>query len=233
MYVLDYPNNHNSSNDWDINLELAFREREALSKLLSEYRDVFASNPKKPSVTHLLEHRIVTGTARPVKAKGPRVSPQTKQSIDAQVCQMLDNGIITPSNSPCSSRVILVEKKDGTMRFAVDYRSLNHERKRDSYPLPEVRDILDKLHGNKYYSSLDGTSAYWSIPIAEHDWKKTAFITPSNAPSTYQRVIDTALKTETNSLPYVDNTLVHSVSMTSHLQDLRCALVTRLCNSGG
>ena len=51
---------------------------------------------------------------------------------------------------------VLVETKDGTMRFAVDYRSLNNETKRDSYPLPEVRDILDKLHGSKYYSFLDG-----------------------------------------------------------------------------
>ena len=51
---------------------------------------------------------------------------------------------------------VLVEKKDGTMRLAVDYRSLNNETKRDSYPLPEARDILDKLHGSKYCSFLDG-----------------------------------------------------------------------------
>ena len=175
---MDHPNNHNSLNDRDINPELAFREREALSKPFSEYWDVFAINPKKPNVTQLLEHRIVTGTARPVKAKGLQVSPQTERSIDSQVCQMLDNGIITPSNSPWSSRVILVEKKDGTMRFAVDYRLLNNETKRDYYPLPEVRDILDKLHGNKYYSFLDGAHAYWSISVAEHEREKTAFITP-------------------------------------------------------
>ena len=204
--VLDDPFNNYSSKDWDINAKLAVHEREALGKLLFEYQDVFAIDPKKPSVTHLAEHLIVTGEARPVKAKGMRVSPQAEQSINTQVRQMLRNGIIRPSNSPWCSRVILVEKKDGTMRFAVDYRSLNNETKRYSYLLPEVRDILDKLHGSKYYSSLDGASAYWSIPVAEQHREKTAFITPrgqyefvvmpfglTNSPSTYQRAIDTAL----------------------------------------
>ena len=235
--VLDDPFNSYSSKNWDINAKLAVHEREALGKLLFEYQDIFAIDPKKPSVTHLAEHSIVTGAARPVKAKGIRVSPQAEQSISTQVRQMLRNGIIRPSNSPWCSRVILVEKKDGTMMFAVDYRSLNNETKRDYYPLPEIRDILDKLHGSNYYSSLDGASAYWSIPVAEQDREKTAFITPrgqyefvvmpfglTNSPSTYQRAIDTTLRSATNSLPYVDDTLVHSSPMTAHLQDLRSTL---------
>ena len=86
---------------------------------------------------------------------------------------MLEHGIIRPSSSPWASRVILVRKKDQSFRFAVDYRSLNDVTKRDSYPLPDVKDILDKLNGCEYYSTLDGASAYWSIPISEEDREKT------------------------------------------------------------
>ena len=63
---------------------------------------------------------------------------------------MLDNRIIRPSSSPWASRVILVQKKDGTNRFAIDYRALNDVTRKDSYPIPEMKDILDKLHGSEY-----------------------------------------------------------------------------------
>ena len=85
---------------------------------------------------------------------------------------MLQNGIISPSASPWASRIILVKRKDGSTRFAVDYRSLNDLTKKDSYPIPELKDILDKLQGSRYFTSLDGASAYWSVPIAEKDREK-------------------------------------------------------------
>ena len=163
---------------YDINSELDCQQKEKLGTLLTEFEDVFAPNPKKPSVTHLTEHSIVTGNAGPVRAKNIRVSPQIEKEINTQIQQMLENAIVRPSNSPWVSRVILVTKKDGTQRFAVDYRALNNCTKKDSYPIPEVRDILDKLKESRYFSTLDGASAYWSIPIAEIDREKTAFLTP-------------------------------------------------------
>ena len=147
---------------------------------------------------------------------------------------MLSNGIIRPSASPWASRVILVKKKDQTLRFAVDYRSLNDITTKDSYPLPEVKDILDKLSGCEFFSTLDGASAYWSIPIREEDRKKTAFLTPRgqfefcvmpfglcNAPATYQRAIDNVLKNAAHSEPYIDDTLTYSSSFGDHLLHLR------------
>ena len=150
---------------------------------------------------------------------------------------MLSNRIIRPSNSPWGSRVILVEKKDGAKRFVVDFRGLNDCTKKDAYPLPDLRDILDKLEGSKWFSTLYGASAYWSnIPICK-DIEKTAFITPRgqyefcvmpfglcNAPSTYQRVIDQALKGVSCSLPYIDDTITHSATFENHLSDLQKTL---------
>ena len=129
---------------------------------------------------------------------------------------MLKNGIIRKSNSPWASRVILVQKKDGANRFVVDFRALNDCTKKDSYPLPDICDILDKLRNSRFYSTLDGASAYWSIPINENDIEKTAFITSRgkyeflvmpfglcNAPSSYQRLIDQVFKDVSCSLPYI------------------------------
>ena len=150
---------------------------------------------------------------------------------------MLENVVIRQSSSPWASRVILVQKKDKSYRFAVDYRYLNDQTKKDAYPLPDVKDILDKLRGSTIFSSLDGASAYWSIPIAESDREKTASVTARgqyefcvmpfglcNAQATYQRAIDSALRGATNSLPYIDDTLTYSSSFEEHLRHLRIVL---------
>ena len=224
--------------NYDVNQDLETLQQQELLKLLSEFEDMFAPNPNKPSVTHMTEHIIDTGSAQPIRANNVRVSPQVEIEIEAQVHQMLDNGIIRHSNSPWASRVILVTKKDGTKRFAVDYRALNDCTKKDSYPIPEVKDIIDKLEGSRYFSTLDGASAYWSIPIAEIDREKTAFLTPRgqfefcvmafglcNAPSSYQRVADTALRSAKNSHAYIDDTLTHSNNFGEHLTHLRAVLM--------
>ena len=127
--------------------------------------DVFAINPKAPNVTDLIHHTIHTEGEQPVK--GPRmgrVSPQIEDIITQQVEEMLKNGIIKPSSSPWASRVILITKRDGGIRYAVDYRALNSITRKDSYPMPIVRDMLDKLNGSQIFSSLDGAAGY----ILEH-----------------------------------------------------------------
>ncbi|GFW50081.1 retrovirus-related Pol polyprotein from transposon 17.6 [Trichonephila clavipes] len=91
---------------------------------------------------------------------------------------MLDEGIVQPSESPWSSPVVLVRKKDGSWRFCVDYRKLNSVTKKDVYPLPRIDDTLDCLKGAMFFSSMDLRSGYWQIEIDEADREKTAFITP-------------------------------------------------------
>ena len=116
---------------------------------------------------------------------------------------MIENNICRPSKSPWASNVVLVRKRDSTLRFAIDYRKLNDVTKKDAYSLPDIQSILDKLKGASFFTSLDVASAYWCVPVHEPDIEKTAFHTPRgqfemtvmpfglcNSQATYQRLMD-------------------------------------------
>ena len=92
---------------------------------------------------------------------------------------MLEKGIIEPSSSPWSSPIVLVKKKDGSTRFCIDYRKLNHVTIKDSYPLPRIDDSLDALGNAKWFSTLDLASGYWQVAVDPKDAPKTAFVTTS------------------------------------------------------
>ena len=119
---------------------------------------------------------------------------------------MLQRGTIRESCSLWASPVVLVPKKDGSLRVAVDYRKVNEVTKKDAFPLPKISDCLDAVSDSKYFSTLDLTSGYNQVPVAEQDIPKTAFTTKyglfecvfmpfglSNSPATFQRVMELAL----------------------------------------
>ena len=77
-----------------------------------------------------------------------------REETRAQVDDMLEQGVIQPSSSPCASPIVLVKKKDGKYRFCVDYRKLKKVTKKDAHTLPRIDDLLDALQGSKYFSTL-------------------------------------------------------------------------------
>ena len=83
------------------------------------------------------------------------MSPQKMKKEEACVTEMLTGGQIEASDSPWSSPVVLVTKKDGGTRFCVDYRQLNDATVKDAYPLPRIDDTLDMLAGKQWFSTLD------------------------------------------------------------------------------
>ena len=85
---------------------------------------------------------------------------------------MLKKGAIRESNSPCSSPVVLVRKKDGSTLFCVDYRHLNEVTRADSYPLPRMEDCLESLTGAKYFSTIDMASGYCQIKVKDEDQER-------------------------------------------------------------
>ncbi len=91
---------------------------------------------------------------------------------------MLNLGVIEESHSDWASRIVLVPKTDGSVRFCVDYRKVNAVSKFDAYPMPRVDELLDRLGAAHIYSTLDLTKGYWQIPLPPLSKEKTALTTP-------------------------------------------------------
>ena len=89
---------------------------------------------------------------------------------------MLEKGVIEPGTSPWSSPVVLVRKKDGTIRFCVDYKQLNAVTQFDAYPLPRIDETLEALGGAKFFSTLDLLSGYWQVGLTDDARLKSAFM---------------------------------------------------------
>ena len=113
----------------------------------------------------------------PIKQKPRHLPYAYREESEKQIKEMLENGVIKPSTSPWSRPIVLVQKKNGDMRFCVDYRKLNEITVYDSHPLPLISDLLDSVKDAQYFSLLDLRSGYWQIPVAPKDRAKTAFVT--------------------------------------------------------
>src|SRR5215475_3453521 len=128
---------------------------------------------------------------------------------------MEEAGVIRKSYGPWASPVVIVEKKDGSNRFCVDYRKINDITITDAYPLPRIDDLLEKFRVAKWFTSMDLASGYWQVQMEEEDITKTAFTCPyglyefvvmpfglKNAPPTFQRLMNHVLK------EYIDECVV-------------------------
>ncbi|UYV72292.1 K02A2.6-like [Cordylochernes scorpioides] len=223
-------------------------QKSMIAECLEKYSEVFDFDRKSFSTTSNVKHKIDTSDSRPIKQRPYRVSPVERRAIQSEVDKMIKMGIVQPSESPWSSPVVLVKKKDGSWRFCVDYRKLNKVTKKDVYPLPRNDDVLDSLTGAKLFSSMDLRTGYWQIEIDEEDREKTAFITPDglyefrvmpfglcNAPATFERMMDKLLAglKWTICLCYLDDIIVYATSFKEHIERLgkvlRCIQQAGLC----
>jgi hypothetical protein len=196
---------------------------------------VFADNPKAPPKSPLIKHTIDTGDAKPICQAPYRTSREKQAIIKHEVANMLNTGIIIPSKSPWASPVVIVPKKDGTLRFCVDCRKLNAVTKKDAYPMTRIDDAISILGDNVYFTALDFASGFWQIGMDPHYQEKTAFVTQDglyeftrlpfgvvNGPASCQRRADTVLHglKWKNCLVYVDDIVVFSPNFKQHLVDL-------------
>ena len=210
-----------------------------LAKLLIDYKETFSRDEFDLGCTHLATHEIDTGDTKPIKLP-PRRVPLALQGKDKEALdKMLKSGAIRNSTSPWAAPIVLVRKKSGDVRVCIDYRRVNAVTRRDAFALPKISDCLDTVSASKYFSTLDLTSGYNQIPVAEKDIPKTAFVTRHgfyecpklsfglcNAPATFQRVMELALQglQWLTCLVYIDDILVFGPSFESHMIRLRQVL---------
>lgn len=186
--------------------------------------------------TSVIKHQIVTTDSIPVW-KRPYLVPINKQKfIDEEIESMLNKGIIRPSTSPWAAPIVLVPKKDGSVRFCVDYQSLNAKTSLDGFPMPQIQDILESMYGASVFSTLDLRSGYWQVMMDDCSIQKTIFGNESNqyelirlpfglknAGATFQRLMNRILKGLLGKccFVYIDDIVVYSKDVQQHIKDLK------------
>ena len=127
------------------NLSLSLQEN--IAAVLRKNAGAFATSQLDLGYCADLQHDIDTGDALPIKQSPRRRPLSARQAEDDILKEMLNTGVIQPSNSPWSSPVCMVRKKDGSFRFCIDYRRVNAVTIKDVFPIPDVKDVLDSLRG--------------------------------------------------------------------------------------
>lgn len=230
---------------------LNVEEKQALEKLVKQFKDIFYDMNNKLTFTNKAKHEIKTTDEIPVHTKSYRYPYVHKQEIRTQITKMLDDGIIRPSQSPWNSPIWIVPKKlDASgkqkWRIVVDYRKVNEKTIDDRYPLPNISDILDKLGRCQYFTTLDLASGFHQIELHPNSIEKTAFNVENghyeyvrmpfglkNAPATFQRVMDNVLKDLQNKIcfVYMDDIIIFSTSLQEHICNLK-KVFTKLKDAG-
>ena len=205
-------------------------------ELVTRHSRVFSSGEHDVGFSDQVPHSIALTDNIPIRLPHRRIPPNQWEEVKTYIEAHLSAGIIRPSTSPYSSPMVLVKKKDGSIRVCVDFRQLNAKTIRDAHPLPRIEKSLDCLSGAEYFSTLDLSHGFLQCALDKKDIQKTAFSCGAyglyeytrmpmgliNAPATFSRLMQAFLKEENlrTLVLYLDDVLVFSKSWGEMLERL-------------
>ena len=183
------------------------KQKQMVQECIIKHNRVFAVDDLELGKTDLVRHEIKLDNYVPFKERYRRIPPHQYEEVRKHLNEMLEIGAIRKSNSPWASAVVLVRKKDGSLRFCIDLRKLNARTVKDAYSLPRIEDSLDSLNGSCIFTSIDLKAGYWQVEMDPQSIPLTAFtVGPlgfyecvkmpfglTNAPATFQRLMETCL----------------------------------------
>lgn len=233
-------------NEFDllINENLSTTEHEGIRKLINENY----LNPTDIEVQPLnYEMDIHLTSEVPFHYRPRRLSYLEKLDVQKKICEMIEDGTISPSDSPYASAIVLVDKRDGGTRMCVDYRALNKLTVRDNYPLPLIDDCVEYMGGKGFFTLLDLKNGFHQVRVSERSRKFTSFVTPhgqyeyrrmpfglKNAPAVFQRFVNQVFRDFLEGgeiIIYMDDILLASRTLEEHKELLR-KILRRLAHRG-
>ena len=210
---------------------------EEAQQLFCEFAHIFVLESTDRGHTSMVKHKIRLDNYTPFKERYRRIPPHLFDEVKNHLKEMLEVGAIRKSSSPWASAIVLVRKKDGSLRFCIDLCKLNAQTIKDAYSLPRIDETLDCLGGATIFTSLDLRSGYWQVEMEEESKPLTAFtVGPlgfyrcermlfglTNAPATFQCLMENCLGKLHLSwcIIYLDGIIVFSDSPSEHLCRLR------------
>ena len=237
----DYDSDEEENNEEDFNIEDIPEPYRDLSEVFSKVK-ADKLPPHRLTDCKIVLQKDATLHYGPIYP----LSEEESQVLKDYIEENLKKGFIRISESPAGYPVLFQKKKDGSLRLCVDYKKLNDVTIRNSYPLPLINDIIERVKGAKFFTKLDLRSAYNLIRIREGDEYKTAFRTKyghyeylvmpfglRNAPATFQSFINSVLRPylEKFVILYLDDILIFSESLEKHIEHVRTVLKTLLKNN--
>jgi len=211
-----------------------------VDRVLEDYADIIRNDIPPGSVIRAEVPEVIpTEHDRAVWRGHGNHSPKEREEMHTRVQYLLEQKMVDPSTSQYGAPVIFAEKPDGSLRMCINYKGLNSVTFRDRFPLPNMKDVVDKLQGSSWFTSMDVLNGFWQVQIGEKERHKTAFQTHEgsfewrvlpmglmNAPGTFQRIMNSVLKKYLGKicLVYIDDVIIFSKTEEEHKEHVRLVL---------
>ena len=223
-----------------INLNsMPIRQAEKVALMLKNRDAAFFHSDFDLGYCDLIPHTIQLKDNKPVNLSYRRIPPHEVEEVRKVLQEMLDKGIIRKSSSCYGSPIVIVRKKNGSIRLCVDYRQVNEKSELDAFPLPRISEALEALRKSKIFSSLDLAHGYFQVAMDPKSIPVTAFRVPwglfeftrlpqglKNSPSTFQRIMEFIFGDLNliSILLYLDDILIFSPNFEQHIENLDTVL---------
>jgi hypothetical protein len=215
---------------------------EKIHDLVRDSLAAFPLDSTKPGITKKVPAMEIETDGKPFKGKPYKTTPEDRHFLQETIQRLMESGVIRPANSPWAFPVLIARHKSGKLRMCVNFKKLNLQSKLDSYPLPNINELLNSMGGKAYYSTLDLAQGFHQTPVSDVKDKdghtaqdKATMTTPfgtyswesvpfglCNAPPHFSRIMDMVLNGLYWSVCsiFIDDICIFSTDLDTHVKDL-------------